>query len=210
MKLTPSRLPASQLNFTRRDALAYAGATAMIGLTGCSRDVTSFQSVDLTGASYAQDFRLKDHRGNLRSLVDFKGKVSVVFFGYTQCPDVCPTSMAKMAEVKRLMGPDGVRLQVLFITVDPERDSQALLQNYMQNFDPEFLALRPDPQELPALAKEFKVYYKKVDGGTPTSYSMDHTAGKYIFDPQGRIRLFAAYAMEAPAIAADIALLLKS
>lgn len=200
----------SQANPARRRVLAYAGMLSVSGLAACSPTTPSFQSVDLTGAAYARDFRLKDHFGNQRSLADFQGKVSVVFFGYTQCPDVCPTSMTKMAEVKRLLGKDAARLQVLFITVDPERDTQELLQTYMQNFDPDFLALRPDPDALPTLAKEFKVYYKKVDGRTATSYTMDHTAGKYLFDIHGQIRLFAGYAMEASAIAADIQALLKS
>ena len=146
----------------------------------------------------------------LRTMADFRGKIVVVFFGFTQCPDVCPTSMTTMAEVKRLLGDQGKLLQVIFITVDPERDTLPLLMAYMQNFDPTFLALRPEPDQLKALADEFKVYYKRVEGKTPTSYSMDHSAGKYIFDPEGRVRLFSSYGKEATVIAKDIQTLLAS
>ena len=141
---------------------------------------------------------------------DFKGKVVVVFFGFTQCPDVCPTSMAELAEVKKLLGKDGERLQGIFISVDPERDTAAVLKAYMGNFDASFLALRPEPAQLAAIAKDFKVYYKKVEGKTPTSYTMDHSAGSYVFDTQGRIRLYTRYGSGAKALADDVALLLKS
>jgi protein SCO1/2 len=189
---------------------AMAGIIAPSTLLGCSPKTPSFQSADLTGAPYAKDFQLKDHLGNTRTLTDFRGKVVVVFFGFTQCPDVCPTSMLTMAEVKRLLGAKGKQLQVAFITVDPERDTLPLLKTYMQNFDPTFLALRPEPDQLKALAEDFKLHYKKVDGKTPTSYSMDHSAGKYIYDPEGRIRLFSTYGTEASVIAGDIDQLLSS
>jgi protein SCO1/2 len=178
-------------------------------LVACSEQSPQFNSVDLSGADYARDFSLNDHNGQLRSMKDFKGKVVVLFFGYTQCPDVCPTSMSELAQVKKLLGPDGARLQGLFISVDPERDTAAVLKAYMANFDPSFLALRPTPEQLVAVAKEFKVYYKKVEGQTPSSYSMDHSAGSYVFDPQGKVRLYTRYGAGAPALAADIKLLLK-
>jgi protein SCO1/2 len=178
-------------------------------LIACTPKAETFQSTDITGASYAKDFHLKDHHGKERALVDFQGKVTVVFFGFTQCPDVCPTSMTTMAEVKRLLGAQGDALQVLFITVDPERDTLPLLKEYMSNFDPTFLALRPEPTQLPPLAAEFKLYYKKVEGKTPTSYSMDHSAGKFIFDTQGRVRLFSQYGTEASVLKDDIQKLLK-
>ena len=143
-------------------------------------------------------------------MADFRGKAVVVFFGFTQCPDVCPTSMTTLAEVKRLMGDRGNQLQILFITVDPERDTLPLLKEYMTNFDPTFLALRPDPAELKAVADSFKIYYRKVDGPTPTSYTMDHSAGKYVFDNEGRVRLFSSYGTDAATIAADINTLLSS
>jgi protein SCO1 len=183
---------------------------AMAVLTACSEQKPSFASVDVTGANYAKDFELTDHNGQLRHLTDFKGKVVVVFFGFTQCPDVCPTSMAELAEVKQLLGKDGDRLQGLFVTVDPERDTPEVLKAYMGNFDPSFLALSTTPEKLAVLAKDYKVYYKKVEGKTPTSYTMDHSAGSYIYDPQGNLRLFTRYGSGAKVLASDIAQLLKS
>nr|WP_315495461.1 SCO family protein [uncultured Rhodoferax sp.] len=183
---------------------------AMAVLTACSEQKPSFASVDVTGANYAKDFELTDHNGQVRHLTDFKGKVVVVFFGFTQCPDVCPTSMAELAEVKQMLGKDGDRLQGLFVTVDPERDTPEVLKAYMGNFDPSFLALTTTPEKLAALAKDYKVYYKKVEGKTPTSYTMDHSAGSYIYDPQGNLRLFTRYGSGAKVLASDIAQLLKS
>ncbi|HSV47157.1 MAG TPA: SCO family protein [Ramlibacter sp.] len=188
--------------------LALAPATAAL-LQGCSEPGAQFKSVDITGADYARDFRLPDHNGVERSLKDFQGKVVVVFFGFTQCPDVCPTTLTELAEVKKLLGKDGDRLQPLFVTVDPERDTPALLKAYMANFDPTFLALRAAPEQLAAMAKDFKVYYKKVEGKTPTSYTMDHSAASYVYDPQGRLRLYTRYGSGVQALASDIRLLLK-
>ena len=148
-----------------------------------------FRGIDVTGAEYARDLPLTDHNGQQRSLKDFAGKVVVVFFGFTQCPDVCPTSMQELAEVKRSLGADGDRLQGIFVTVDPERDTAEVLKAYMGNFDPSFLALRGSPEQLAAVAKDFKVYYKKVEGKTDTSYTMDHSAGSYVYDPAGRLRV---------------------
>lgn len=180
-------------------------------LTGCSPEPVSFKSTDVTDAEFAKKYEIPDHLGKTRTLDDFKGKIVVMFFGFTQCPDVCPTSMATLSEVKQLLGPQGDKLQVLFVTVDPERDTPDVLKAYMGNFDASFLALRPDSQEqLVGLAKEFKIYYKKVDGRTATSYTMDHSAGKYIFDTAGRVRLFSQYGSEAKVIAADIETLLKN
>ena len=179
-------------------------------LLGCSPDKPQFKSIDLTGADYAQGFSLTDHNGQLRTLKDFAGKVVVVFFGFTQCPDVCPTSMAELAQVKQQLGADGDKLQGIFITVDPERDTAEMLEAYMGNFDPTFLALRPTLEQLPQVAKDFKIYYKKVDGKTPGSYTMDHSAGSYVFDEKGRIRLYNRYGSGADALASDIRLLIKS
>ena len=179
-------------------------------LMGCSPDKPQFKSIDLTGADYAQGFSLTDHNGQLRTLKDFAGKVVVVFFGFTQCPDVCPTSMAELAQVKQQLGPDGDKLQGIFITVDPERDTADMLKAYMGNFDPTFLALRPTLEQLPQVAKDFKIYYKKVDGKTPGSYTMDHSAGSYVFDEKGRIRLYNRYGSGADGLASDIRLLIKS
>jgi protein SCO1 len=190
--------------------LVLAGMAGMPALMACSPETSPFKSTDVTGASFGQDLQIKDHNGNFRSIEDFKGKVVVVFFGFAQCPDVCPTSMATMAEVKRLLGAQGDRLQVLFITVDPERDTQALLKEYMANFDSSFIALRPEPDALDAVASSFKVYQKKVPGSTPTTYTVDHSAGKYIFDSESRVRLFSAYGTDAATIASDIQILLSA
>lgn len=179
-------------------------------LTACSPEKPIFKSIDLTGADYAKGFSLTDHNGQLRSLKDFAGKVVVVFFGFTQCPDVCPTAMAELAQVKQLLGSNSDKLQAIFITVDPERDTAELLKAYMVNFDPSFLALRPTLVQLPELAKDFKVFYKKVDGKTPNSYTMDHTAGSYVFDGKGQLRLFNRQGSGSETLASDIQLLIKS
>ena len=177
--------------------------------SACSPKGPKFQGVDLTGAEYGRDLPLTDQFGKERSIKDFAGKVVVVFFGYTQCPDVCPTSMSELAEVKRSLGADGDKLQGIFVTVDPERDTPEMLKAYMANFDPTFLALRGNAQELAAVAKDFKIYYKKVDGKTPTSYTMDHSAGSYVYDTAGRLRVYHRYGSGAAALAADVATLLK-
>jgi protein SCO1/2 len=184
-----------------------AGAAGLI--SACSEKRPGFSAIDLTGADYARDFALTDHNGQPRTIKDFAGKVVVLFFGYTQCPDVCPTSMAELAEVKKLLGKDGERLQGLFVTVDPQRDTPEVLKGYMANFDPTFLALYTTPEKLEALAKEYKVYYKKVEGKTPTSYTMDHSAGSYVYDTQGKLRLYTRYGTGAQPLAADIKLLLQ-
>ncbi len=192
--------------FTRRAWCSVAAAVTMT-LSGCS-DQPAFNGIDITGADYAQGFSLTDHNGQARTLADFKGQAVVVFFGFTQCPDVCPTSLSELAQAKQLLGEQGSRLQGLFISIDPERDTPAIMKEYMASFDPSFLALYAKPDELPALAQAFKVYYKKVEGPTPTSYTMDHSAGSYVYDPQGRIRLYHRYASGAQALANDIKVLL--
>ena len=200
--------------YTQRRPMASLafGLALVCGLTlfgACSPDKPKFNAIDVTGANYAKGFSLKDHTGQERKLTDFKGKVVVVFFGYTQCPDVCPTTMTELVEVKRLLGANSEKLQAVFITVDPVRDTAELLNAYVTNFDPSFVALIPSSEQLVEVAKEFKIYYKKVDGKTPTSYTMDHSAGSYIFDAQGQVRLFSRYGSGAQAIAQDIAVLLK-
>jgi protein SCO1/2 len=182
---------------------------AAAALSACGPEKLQFKSIDITGANYANDFSLKDHNGVQRSLKDFKGKVVVVFFGFTQCPDVCPTALAELADVKRRLGSPGDRLQGIFISVDPERDTEAVLKAYMANFDPSFIALRPTMVQLPEVAKSFKIYYKKNEGKNAGSYTMDHSAGSYVFDPEGRARLYTRYGSGAEALASDVALLLK-
>lgn len=165
---------------------------------------SSFKNTDVTGLGYARDFQLTDHNGKPRTLADFRGKVVVVFFGYTQCPDVCPTTMAEMSEVMKSLGPDADRVQVLFITIDPERDTPQLLAQYVPSFDKRFLGLTGTPAEIDKVAKEFRVFYQKVPGKQPGSYTMDHTAGSYVFDPKGRIRLFVKHGGGPEPIAQDI------
>ena len=197
-------------NTTRRQALKTFALTLALGaLAACSPDTLKFKSIDITGADYAKGFELADHNGAQRTLADFKGKVVVVFFGFTQCPDVCPTALTDLAEVKRLLGPQGDKLQGIFVSVDPERDTPEVLKAYMANFDPGFLAMRHTPAQLPEVARAFKIFYKKVEGQTPTSYTMEHSAGSYVFDTQGRVRLYTRPAIGAQGLAEDIALLLK-
>ncbi len=192
---------------SRRAALT---ALASMGLLAACTEAPKFKSIDITGADYAQGFSLTDQNGQPRSLKDFSGRVVVVFFGFTQCPDVCPTALSELAEIKRSLGAKGDKLQGILITLDPERDTPEVLKAYMSNFDPSFLALRPTPEELPALAKAYKTFYKKVEGKTPGSYTMDHSAGSYVYDTQGRVRLYTRPGTGAAALAEDIKILLKA
>ena len=170
---------------------------------------TPFKAVDITGATYAQDLDLPDTEGKRRHIAEFKGKLVVVFFGFTQCPDVCPSTMLELAQVKKALGADGDKVQGVFISLDPERDTPAVLKAYVNNFSPDFIALRGTLEETKAAAKRYKVFYAKVPGKTEGSYSMDHTAGSYVFDAQGKIRLFTRYGSGAEALTHDLQLLLK-
>jgi protein SCO1/2 len=192
----------------RRLILLGAGAWA---LAGCEpgHPLAPFRAIDITGANYAQDFDLPDTEGRRRHLADFKGRVVLVFFGYTQCPDVCPTTLAELAQVKQALGADGQRVQGIFVSVDPERDSPEILKAYVGAFGSDFVALRGSAEETRAVAQQFKVYYAKVPGANPGSYTMDHTAGSYVFDARGRVRLFARYGSGAEALKHDLALLLE-
>ena len=194
------------LSVSRRRCLL-AGAAAL-ALSACGETKVPFTGIDITGADYATGFSLTDHDGQPRTLADFKGKAVVIFFGFTQCPDVCPTSMTEMAQAKQLLGADGDRLQGLFISIDPERDTPEIMKAYMAAFDPTFLALYAKPEELPEVAKSFKIYYKKVVGSSPETYTMDHSAGSYVYDPQGRVRLYHRYGTGAQALADDLKKLL--
>jgi protein SCO1 len=187
---------------------ALAGSAGLVA--ACSEAKPNFNGVDVTGADFAKDFALTDANGKPRTLADFKGKAVVLFFGYAQCPDVCPTTMSDLAQVKKQLGPDADKFEVVFVTVDPERDTPEVMKAYMGAFDPSFVALIPTPEQLPAVAKDFKVYYKKVDGKTPTSYSMDHSASSFVYDPQGRLRLYERYGVGVPEMVADVKALLKS
>jgi protein SCO1/2 len=169
----------------------------------------AFQNTDVTGLDYAKGFALTDHTGKPRTLADFKGKVVVVFFGYTQCPDVCPTTMAEMASVMQKLGPLADQVQVLFITLDPERDTQQLLASYVPAFDKRFIGLRGTPEQTAKTAKEFKVFYAKVPGSDPNGYTIDHTAGSYVFDRDGRLRLFIRHGQGPDPIVHDLRQLLS-
>lgn len=182
-------------------------ATAL--LMGCKPKSTSLEGVDISGAAYGKDFPLPDAQGKHRSIQDFAGKVVAVFFGYTQCPDVCPTTLQELAEVKELLGAQGDRVQGVFISVDPERDTPEILQAYTQAFDPGMVALTGTPEQIAAVAKDFKVFYKKVEGKQPGSYTVDHSAGLYVYDPKGQLRVYHRYGQGAQALAKDVQALLN-
>jgi len=211
-------MPVSRPNGRRAALAALLGGS--IVLSGCEKwpfswpggpkasdAAASFHGVDITGANYAKTLSLKDVDGRARSLGEFKGKVVFLFFGFTQCPDVCPTTMAELAEVRRRLGADGERVQGVFVTVDPERDTPELLKGYLGSMDPSFVGLTGTPDEIKAAAKEFKVFYQKVPtkGG---NYTIDHTAGAFVFDPSGQVRLFVRYGMPVDQLLADIRQLL--
>jgi len=185
-------------------------AVFLITLAACTPK-PEFKNIDITGGTaFGKDFSLLDPDGKVRTLADFKGKVVVMFFGYTQCPDVCPTTLTEMQQVMTLMGPQSDKVQVLFVTVDPERDTAAILKQYVPSFDPSFLGLRPaDEAALEKVTKDFKIYYKKVPGTSSGSYTMDHTAGSYAFDPQGRLRLYIKHAQGPETLVHDLKELLK-
>jgi protein SCO1/2 len=194
---------------TRAARLVAIVATAVLLAAGCARPNTeSFKATDVTGAPFGRALQLTDHTGKPRGLDDFKGKVVAVFFGYVQCPDVCPTTMTMLREVKEKLGPDGAKLQVVFVTVDPERDTQEVLSAYVPAFDPTFVGLRGDLEATAQAAKEFKIFYAKSPGTTPTSYTVDHSSGIFVFDPQGRLRLFANPSIKVDDYVHDIRLLL--
>lgn len=197
----------SRMSCLSRLARAAAMALAAATLAACTPPEPIFRSTDITGAEYGKTLQLTDHHGQARTLADFKGKVVTIFFGYTQCPDVCPTALAGMSEVMRQLGPDGDKVQVIFITVDPERDTPALLAEYVPVFDKRFLGLYGTPDKIAAVAKDFRVFYRK-SGDLTGHYTIDHSAGTYVFDPQGRLRLYVKHAEEPAVIAADIKALL--
>lgn len=200
----------------RRFVTVLAAAALAGGLAACSRDndagspkpAAPFKSIDITGADYAQALDLPDVEGKPRTLAEFKGKVVVLFFGFTQCPDVCPTTLAELAAVKQQLGADGARVVPVFVTVDPERDTPAVLKAYVGNFGPDFVALHGTPEQIKAVAKAFKIFYAKVPGKTESSYTIDHTARSYVYDTRGRLRLATRHGMGAEALASDLKQLL--
>jgi protein SCO1/2 len=190
--------------------IAALSAVALFA-TGCDKlrdKAPAFHNTDVTGVDYAKGFTLTDHTGKVRTLEDFRGKIVVMFFGYTQCPDVCPTTMAEMATVLKEMGPSADEVQVLFVTVDPERDTQELLSHYVPAFDKRFIGLYGDAAATAKVAKEFKVFYAKAPGADASSYTVDHTAGSFVFDKQGQLRLFVRHGQGPGLIAHDLRQLL--
>jgi protein SCO1/2 len=188
---------------------ALAAMIVGLSLVGCEHKPT-FNALDISGIQgYGNDFRLIDHNGKPRTLADFRGKVVVMFFGYTQCPDVCPTTLSDMRQVMEKLGEDSARMQVLFVTVDPKRDTQELLSKYVPGFNPAFLGLYGDDAAIDKVAREFKIVHQIQEGKTPESYTVAHTAASLVFDPQGRLRLFINYGMDVDKLAADIKLLMK-
>ena len=194
----------------KRPFAIVAAALLALVVSACDPEKPRFQASDVTGAAFGHDFRLTDHNGKPRTLADFRGKVVVIFFGYTQCPDVCPTTLSDLAATLQKLGPDANRVQVLFVTIDPERDTAELLSQYVPAFNPTFLGLYGDAAATAATAREFKVLYQKQPGLTPGSYSMDHSAGTFIFDPQGRLRLYVTHGQGPELYAHDIHELLRA
>jgi protein SCO1/2 len=193
-----------------RALLRFAAAVAAVALlAGCGEDAPKFRASDVTGTTYGRDFRLTGHDGKARSLADFRGKVVVLFFGYTHCPDVCPTTLSELAETMKRLGKDADRVQVLFATVDPERDTPELLAQYVPAFHPSFLGLYGDAEATARTAQEFKILYQKQPGRTPGSYTMDHSAGSFLFDPQGRLRVYVGYGQGPDVFTHDIRELLR-
>lgn len=199
--------------FSGRTLLKLTLMFAVVALgSGCKQPESqqSFQSTDVTGANFARDFHLVDHQGRQRSLSDFKGKVVVLFFGYIHCPDICPTTLAELASVMERIGPDSDKVQVLFATLDPERDTPAILAKFVPSFHPQFIGLYGTPEVIAKTAEEYKLVYKKQPGKHPDNYTLDHSAGTYIYDPAGRLRLYASYGQGVDTLVEDIKILLKA
>jgi protein SCO1/2 len=199
----------------RRQGLLWLAAGAAGLLSGCDRlspggqpATPSFKGIDITGADYARGFSLTDFNGQTRTLADFQGRVVMLYFGFVQCPDVCPTALTRAAAVMERLGPRAGDLQVVFVTVDPERDTPELLREYMAAFHPSFLALTGNAEQIAQTAKDFRAFYKKVPTGS--SYTMDHTALSYLFDRQGRIRVALRHEQTADDYTADVLALLDA
>ncbi len=181
-----------------------------LALAACSAEPPkpAFKNIDITGAAYAKGLSLPDANGKTRTLTEFNGKVIVVFFGFAQCPDVCPSTLAEIADVRAKLGAAGAKVQPVFVTVDPERDTGAVLKEYVRAFGDDVIALRGTIEQTQAAARDFKVYFGKVPGKTEGSYTIDHTAGSFVFDPKGQVRLFVRYGGGAEALASDLKLLI--
>jgi protein SCO1/2 len=196
-----------------RTLAAVALACALLGAAGCDQmraARTPFKSVDVTGAPMGDDLRLTDHNGKPRSLADFRGKVVVVNFGYTQCPDVCPTTLSDLSSAVKKLGADASRVQVLFVTVDPKRDTAELLKQYVPAFNADFIGMRGDEAATTRVTKAFRVFAQERAGKTPQTYTVDHTAQSFVFDANGKLRLVMGYGMKPDDMAADLRILLNS
>jgi len=182
----------------------------LLGLVSCGQPKKPvFSHVDITGAPYAQALTgLADPQGRTRSLADWHGKAVLVFFGYTRCPDICPTTLQDAAEVTRLLGPQADRFQVVFVTLDPARDTPDVLEPYVKAFNPSFVALRGDDAATRKAAKDFRIFFERVEGKSPGSETFDHTAASFVFDPEGRVRLYVRGGLGAESLAKDVKQLL--
>ena len=193
-----------------RGARALFAFAAALALMACGQSGPSFKGSDVTGSAFAKDFALTDHTGAPRTLADYRGKAVALFFGYTQCPDVCPTTLAALAEAMKVLGADADRVQVLFVTVDPERDTAELLKEYVPAFDPRFVGLRGDAKALEQVARDFRIIFQKVPGATPATYTVDHSAGTFLYDPQGRLRVYEGHGQPPEVFAHDLRELLRA
>lgn len=188
-----------------RLCLCFIVLLATFAIAGCAPE--PFVGSDVSGAAYGRNFRLQDHTGRERTMADFRGKAVVLFFGYTQCPDVCPSTLAEAKQTMDLLGAAADRVQVLFVTVDPERDTTALLANYVPAFHPTFVGLRGDAQQTSAVTASFRILYRQQPGSTPETYTIDHSAGLFMFDPAGQLRLYHGHGTVAKSLAHDLKLL---
>jgi protein SCO1 len=192
---------------TKARRLLLLAATSVLVACGAEKKA-AFKGIDITGAEYAQRLDLPDIDGKVRTLADFKGKATIVFFGYVQCPDVCPGTLAEVAQARQMLGADAAKVQTVFVTVDPERDTPEVLKGYVGSFGTDVVALRGTLEQTQAAAKAFKVFFAKVPGRSPDTYTMDHPAGAFVFDPKGRVRLFVRYGTGAEPLAQDLKLLI--
>jgi len=196
----------TQPNASRR-RLMLAGAAGLVGgtaLVGCSPASRKFHATDISGSDIGRNWTLPDTAGTDRTAKDFQGKVTALFFGFIQCPDVCPTTLAELTQVRAKLGEDADRFQVLFVTVDPERDTPEIVRTYVEQFDKSFVGLRGEPEQLAAAARAFKVYYAKVPSADGQSYTMDHSAGLYLFGPDGTVQLYARYGQPVDDLVSDV------
>ena len=211
--MTTRTFRSRQMQTVRSFAVGLVLGIAALGLAGCGESKTKFNAMDVTGAPWGQTYSLPDLTGQVRTPADFPGKITAVFFGFMYCPDACPTHLTKMGEVRKALGPRGDQLQLVFITVDPERDTPEKLKQYLTSFDPTIVGLRGTPEQVQAIAKDFRVFYKKVEtkdsAKDPMAYTIDHTTFTYVFDGQGRLRLVIPHDLATEKIAADFQHLLS-